>query len=255
MDGTDPGRNAVKTTDTAFDIIESLWDLETATLGRLADRHDVAKSTVHRHLATLVRRGYVVEEDGEYRLSLKFLDVGQFTRGRVEAYRLAKPKVRELADQTDERAQFIVEENGRSVYVHMSSGERAVRTNTYVGKHVPIHASAGGLAVLAHVEPSRVEEIVERRGLPAYTDHTITSREELYDELETVRERGYSVNDQGHIEGLRAIGAPVRGSDGDVVGALSVSGPTNRMRGERFEEDLPSLLLGSANELELNITY
>lgn len=255
MNETNSDRRRVKTVDTAFDLLEALRERSGMTLGGLADRHGIAKSTVHRHLNTLLDRGYVVREGDRYRLSLRFLDMGNSTQTREQAYVLAEPKVEELADRTDERAQFVVEEHGRAVYVHMDSGEYAVKTNTHVGKHNPIHASAGGLAILAHVDRERVEAIVDRRGLERQTDYTITDREELFEELESIRDRGYSINDQGHIAGLRAVGAPVTGSDGDVIGALSVSGPTNRLQGPRLKEELPNLLLGSANELELNIAY
>lgn len=253
MPGAPP--ESVTTLETALDIVEALREREEATLTEIAAERELAKSTVHRHLTTLERRGYVVRENDQFRLSLRFLDVGEFTRRRRTAYRLAEATVAELAERTEERVQFVAEENGRAVYVHMKSGSHAVRTNTYVGKHVDIHASAGGLAVLAHLPERRVEQILERRGLPARTPQTITDREVLFDELEAIRERGYSINDQGHIEGLRAVGVPVSGLEGDVLGALSVSGPIHRMDGARFEEELPSLLLGSANELELNIAY
>lgn len=255
MDRPNAANDRVKTVDTAFDVIEALRELECATLGELADRLDVAKSTAHRHLVTLHDRGYVVRDGNEYHLSLRFLDIGQWTQSRDETYVLAEAKVAELAARTNERVQFVVEENGHAVYVHMEAGEHAVRTNTHIGKHTPIHASAGGLAILAHLDEDRVEEIVATRGLERLTPYTLADRESLFEELETIHDRGYSVNDQGHIQGLRAIGAPVRGPDDDIVGALSISGPTNRMRGERFTDELPSLLLGSANELELNVAY
>jgi len=73
--------------------------------------------------------------------------------------------------------------------------------------------------------------------------------------LETIKERGFSVNDQENLEGLKAIGAPIPGTDERVIGALSVSGPTHRMKDEYFEVELPDLLLGVVNELELNIAY
>lgn len=255
MRGNTDARRRVKTVETAFDLLESLTSLETATLADLAERHELAKSTVHRHLVTLNDRGYVVRDGDEYHLSLRFLDIGTWTRTRRRAYVLAEPTVAKLATRTDERAQFIVEENGRAVYVHMKAGDHAVKTNTHVGKHVPIHTSAGGLAILAHVERERVEEILDARGLDRLTPHTITEREALFEELESVRNRGYSINDQGHIEGLRAIGVPVCSPDDEVIGALSISGPTNRMQGEWFETEVPNLLLGSTNELELNIAY
>lgn len=252
---TDPTGRRVTTVETSLDIVEALWDVERATLGELADHLGLAKSTVHRHLVTLRDRGYVVRDDDQYRLSLRFLDIGRWTQTHERAYDLAESKVAQLAERTDERAQFIVEENGWAVYVHMESGEHAVRTDSHVGKHAPIHASAGGLAILAHVDRERVDEILAERGLEERTPHTITDADELFEVLESIRDRGYSINDQGHIEGLRAIGTPVKGPEGDVIGALSISGPTNRMRGERFEETLPQLLLGSANELELRIAY
>lgn len=248
-------RRRVKTVDTALDLLEALRGHDEMTLGELADRQGVAKSTVHRHLTTLLDRGYVVREGEHYRLSLRFLDMGNSTQTRKRAYVLAEPKVEELAARTDERAQFVVEEHGRAVYVHVESGEHAVKTNTHVGKHSPIHASAGGLAILAHIDRERVESIVDRRGLERQTDYTLTDREELFEELESIRDRGYSINDQGHIAGLRAIGAAVNGPDGEVIGALSVSGPINRLQGPRLREELPNLLLGSTNELELNIAY
>jgi DNA-binding IclR family transcriptional regulator len=130
-----------------------------------------------------------------------------------------------------------------------------VKADSYPGKRVPVHASAAGLAILSKLSTDRVEAIIARHGLEALTSETITDRDDLFDELDRIRERGYSVNDQGTIEGLRAVGAPVTDADGEVIGGLSISGPINRMRGERFEEEFPSLLLGATNELELNIAY
>ena len=100
-----------------------------------------------------------------------------------------------------------------------------------------------------------VFDFVDRHGLSSVTGKTLSTREALKRELRATRERGYSVNDQGIIEGLRAIGAPVTGPDGGVIGGLSISGPIHRMEGERLEEHIPSLLLGATNELELNIAY
>jgi DNA-binding IclR family transcriptional regulator len=74
-------------------------------------------------------------------------------------------------------------------------------------------------------------------------------------ELDQIRQQGYCLNDQELIEGLRAVGAPVQGRNGQVIGAISIAGPTHRLKGDTFESDLPDLLLGTVNELELNIVY
>jgi len=238
-----------------LDVVEYLREHGVATPSTVAAELDMSKSTAHRHLRTLEDREYVVERDDGFHLGLRFLDLGEFTRRCRPEYRLAKEKVVELADEVDERVQFMVEEHGRAVYVHQHSGRRAVEADTHPGKRVPIHASAAGLAILAEPSSTAVDRIVDRHGLPSVTGKTLSTREALKRELRATRERGYSVNDQGIIEGLRAIGAPVTGPDGGVIGGLSISGPIHRMEGERLEEHIPSLLLGATNELELNIAY
>jgi DNA-binding IclR family transcriptional regulator len=87
------------------------------------------------------------------------------------------------------------------------------------------------------------------------TDRTITDEDELFAELDRVRERGYSTNNEENIEGIRAVGVPVMHSEGRPIGALSISGPVHRMKGEWFDREIPDLLLGTTSELQLNIAY
>lgn len=255
MEKQESERGQLKTPKTAFRIIEAIERLDGAGVTELAIDLDLAKSTIHRHLSTLEDIEYLVCEGDTYYVSLKFLQLGEYSRNRKNAYSLARPKLRELAEETGERAQFIVEEHGLAVYVHRKSGPRAVETDSGIGKRVALHATAAGKAILAHMDDERVNTIIKDRGLPALTAYTITERSSLFEELDTVRERGFSVNDQESTDGLRAIGVPVRGSDDDIIGALSVSGPTHRIKGEIYEQTIPRLLLGTANELELNIAY
>lgn len=244
----------VKTTETAFDILERVRDLDGARLTTLARDLDLAKSTVHRHVGTLERRGYLVCNDGVYDLGMRFLKLGTTVQQRRDGYVLAEEKVDELAAETGERAQFLVEENGYAVYVHVARGEHAVRTDPGPGSRIPIHSAAAGKAMLASLPWSRVEEIVAERGLAQQTPATITDRDALRSELESIRQRGYAYNDEESLEGLLAIGAPVETLEGGVLGALSISGPTHRMRG-KIDDRLDELLLGMTNELELNIKY
>ena len=248
-------KSPVKTVDTSFELLEALHDLDGATLSELAEEVGLALSTVHRHLRTLHHRRYVVEEAGEYHVSLRFLELGTYAQTRKRGYRMAKEKVEELAAETDERAQFLVEEHGRAVYVYRETGCHAVKTDPGIGKQIPLHTTSAGKAILAHLPRHRVEEIFDGDRLSALTAHTKTDPDALFEEFEDIRARGYSVNDQENIEGLRAIGVPVKGADGSVLGALSISGPTHRMKGDWFEEELPNLLLGTSNELELNIAH
>lgn len=248
-------RGRVKTVETTLEIVGVLMQHEGARISEVASELGLAKSTAHRHLTTLEELEYVVNEDGVFRPGLRFLQIGEQTRTRRDAFQLAKEKVVALADETEERSQFIVEEYGRGVYVFRGTGSRAVHTDSEIGKRVPIHATAAGKAILASLPEKRVTDIINKRGLSSVTEHTITSEEELREELANIRDRGYSINHEENTIGLRAIGVPVEAGDGTTLGALSVSGPTHRFQGTLFEETLPNLLLGTANELELNIHY
>jgi DNA-binding IclR family transcriptional regulator len=254
-DGHDPSDNTVKTAETLFDIIESVESEDGKTVTSIADELGYAKSTVHRHLTTLAERGYVLKEADQYHVGLRFLALGERARNRDDAYQLAREKVDELAADTNERAQFIVEEHGDAVYIHRALGDHAVRTDPGIGKRIPLHATSAGKAILAHLPEERLLDIVEQTEFSAITDSTITSADRLLEELEGIRERGYSFNRQENIEGLHAVGVPITDGQGEILGALSVSGPSHRLKSDWFEEELPDLLLGAANELELNIAY
>jgi DNA-binding IclR family transcriptional regulator len=120
---------------------------------------------------------------------------------------------------------------------------------------VGLHCTSLGKAILAYLPEERVDEIVDRWGLPARTADTITTREELDAELERIRERGYAQDNGERLSGLRCVAAPITDTDGVAIGAVSVAGPTSRMKGERFESEIPERVQSVANVTEINLTY
>jgi DNA-binding IclR family transcriptional regulator len=245
----------VKSDETLLEIILALKRLEGAGVTEVANEVGVAKSTAHGHLKTLHDYGFVVNEQGRYDLGLRFLDLGESARHRKEEHQLIREKVEELANRTDERAQFVVHEHGYGIYLYRSIGSHAVPTDSRIGKRIHLHDSSAGKAILAHLPQEEVSEILEKRSLSLSTENTITDIDALYEELEVVRERGYAFNIEESTTGLRAVGAPVIGANNEVLGAMSVSGPTHRLKGEWFETEIPEMILGAANEVELNITF
>lgn len=251
----DEVKSGAKTTETTFEVVDALQELDGATIDELSEYLGLAPSTVHRHLTTLRKRSYAVKDGETYDVGLGFLTVGGYAQRRVTAYPVIKEKVDALAEETGDRAQFIVEEHGKRVYLYTEVGQSAVQTGAHVGKRGALHTSAAGKAILANLDRDRVEEIIDRRGLTDPGPNSITDRGELFDVLERVRDRGYAFNRQESTAGVRAVGAAVTDADGEVVGALSVSGPANRMTGEAFTETLPERILGAVNELELHIEH
>lgn len=238
-----------------FTIVEELRKRNGARVSELSTSLDLPKSTVHRHLQTLEELEYVMKTGDIYHIGSQFLFIGTAVRDRETAYAQIKPKIKELATETGERAQFMIEEHGYLSYVYYETGNHAVHTNAQLGKQMPIHATSGGKAILAEMTDEEVSAIIECRGLEKITENTITDNEELYSELQQIREDGVSFNDQEYIDGLRSVSVPVTKPNGQPLGAIGVSGPLNRFRGEFYRQDLPDKLLGITNEIELNIKY
>ncbi|WP_410767336.1 IclR family transcriptional regulator [Haloferax sp. DFSO60] len=243
---------SLKTTVTTLRIIELLKERGGAGVTEIARELDIAPSTAHNHLSTLESQEYAVKEGDKYQLGLRFLGLGNFVRTRNQRFGKAEHYTKVLAEESERRSIFTVEEHGHGVYIYTAPGKHGVWTQSTVGKRVYLHSTASGKAILAHMPEDRVHEIVEQVGLPRETEQTIYDEEDLFSELETIRDRGYSLNAEEQIKGVRAVGAPVMGPEGDVFGALSVAGPSNRMKGEQFET-LTETLLGIAEELELSI--
>lgn len=248
-------KNPVKTTQTTLRVVEALKQLDGAGVTELADHLDLPKSSVHNYLSTLEQEEYVTKDGNTYRVGLRFLDLGSYARHTMPVYEVAKPEVRTLAEETGELANLLVEDHGRGVYIHREAGADAVRVDCYTGVRVYLHSTAMGKAILAHLPESRVHEILDRHGLPEKTEQTITERDALFDELSRIRERGVAFDREERLSGLRCVAVPILSNSSRVEGALSVSGPTSRMQGERFESELPERLRSAANVIELNITY
>jgi len=248
-------KNKVKSVERTFRIVGGLQELDGAGVTELSSHLDLPKSTVHNYLSTLEREAYVVKEDDQYRVGLRFLEHGAFARNQSELFEVARPELDRLAEETGELVNLLVEEHGKGIYLYRTRGENAVRVKEHVGNRVSLHSTALGKAILAHYSDRRLDEIIERHGMPATTDRTVTDREELDEALETVREQGVAFDDEERLSGLRCVAAPVLSNDDRVLGAISVSGPSHRFDGDRFRDELPQRVLETANVLELNVTY
>jgi len=248
-------KNPIKSVRTAFRVIEGLQELGESGVTELADHLDMPKSNVHNYLRTLEEEGFVVRHDGCYRVGIRFLELGATARKRHGLYDEAKPEIDDLAAETGELVNLMVEENGWGLYAYQSTGENGVKVDAHIGTRVYLHSTALGQAILSQFPPETVTRIVRRRGLPQATENTITDPDALGERLETVRRRGFALNDEERLKGLRCVAVPVTADSGEVLGAISVSGPTTRMQGDRFRSDLPARLRQVSNVVELNVTH
>jgi len=250
----EPPKRSVKTATTVFGIIEYLLETGGATVAEIAENQEMARSTVHSHLATLSTLEYVVRKDGTYQLSLKFLNHGMLVRDDLPLTEVAPPIIAELSAKTGEVSWILVEEHGKAVYLLKETGENAVKTRGYVGKRTTMHDIAAGKAILAYLPEQKVADIIDTYGLPRRSENTITDEDALYRELETIRERGYAVNEGETTKKVWAIASPIIWED-SVRGAVGVAGPKQRMSGERFTDSMPEKVLEAADTIELELEY
>jgi DNA-binding IclR family transcriptional regulator len=245
----------IKSIETTFRIIEVLKGVDTAGVTDLAAELDLPKSTVYSHVRTLRDLEYIHKVGEEYQIGCRFLELGERARDRTVIYDHAKQPVDRLAEETGEISGLLIEEHGMGSLIYRSEGERSVKIDTFIGIRFHLHTAALGKAILAHLPAARREEILDERGLPERTPSTITDREVLAEELADIRAEKIAYSDEERTPGIRSVAAPIMSSDGEILGAISIAGPTSRLRGDRFETEYPELLRDAANVIELEITY
>lgn len=247
-------RTGVKSDETMLAVLAALRGAGGKGVTELAGELDVAKSTVHDHLSTMREHGFVVQRGDEYHLGMELFSYGQEVRTDAEVYRAARPVVDDLVAETGEMVWLLTPEQGRMMYLYGRAGETSVDVNTILGSWEYMHCTSGGKAILAHYDEDQVDEVVERHGLPARTANTISERDALAEELETVHEQGYALNLGEDLEGIRAVAVPLLYED-EIHGSIAVAGPAHRLSRERCEGEILDALRASNNDVELNLAY
>lgn len=246
--------NLIQGAQTTLRIVETLRELDGAGITKISEALGLPKSSVHNYLNTLEEMGYVLKEDNQYQLGTRFLRLGAAARNQWAIYKIAKTEVTRLARETTELANLAIEENGEGVYLFRNCGSQSVNVDVHTGSRFAMHVTALGKAMLAHKPKNYVNYVIDEHALERKTENTITTRVELFDELELVREQGVAFDREERINGLHCVAAPI--CDGDTaVGAISIAGPTSRLKGDTFEEEIPKLLRDAANVIELNVTF
>jgi len=246
------GINAVQR---AFAIAEFTMEQGPVTASNVAAHFNIPVSTAHDHLKTLAAQYYLINDDGEYCISTKWLNIAIRDRNDRTIYKAAKEPLDELAEESGEHVTLMVEEGGLGVLLYVVLGEQAVDLTAYSGMRMRLHTVAPGKAILSHLPEDCVSSTVDQFSLKAKTDNTITDRATLDQELEQIRTDGVAFDREERIVGMRSVAAPVLTIEGEVVGAISVYGPKNRMKGDYFTETLPDMILQTKNVIEVNMNY
>jgi len=236
--------------NTTCKIIEEIRKRNGAGVTELADALDVSKSTIHHHLATLEDQNFLRKSKQEYRIGLRFLLYGGHAREEEDTYSTWKEDVDQLADETGNVARLIVENSRYGQTLYQEIGEQIESYPTQVGMMEHLHCTAAGKAFLAALPDADTNMIIDEHGLPEMTENTITNRSELKAELETIRSKGISFDDEEQFQGIRCVASTLTNDKSDLLGAVSVSAPVEQMPENQFREEIPRIINSVVDTVE-----
>jgi len=250
---------AIQTVANALKLLEAFRDGEDLGVTELSRRLDLHKNNVFRLLATLQLHGYVEQrvDSDRYGLGAGCLELGQsFLKSRA-LLRRARALLEEIAAGSGESSHLAVLRDFEVVHLDGIASEQLVGTGSRIGRSLPAHCTALGKVLLGCSNQSLIEEFERARTgtLDARTSATIVDAHKLFDQIRSAAVRGYALDVEECEPGLACVAAPVFGTSGEAVAALSVSGPVFRMDEERMLNELVPMVTGAAERLSSDLGF
>ena len=246
-----PG-GTVQTLDRALGLLRTLATADQATLTELALRTGMAPSTAHRLLTTMERHDVVHfdEETQNWTVGVEAFRFGASFVRRTSVVQAGRQVMRALMEATGETANIAIADDGEVVFISQVEAHEAIRAFFRPGTRAAMHASGIGKALLAEMPRAEVERILQARGLPEFTEHTLSSSGALFDDLERAHARGWAVDNEERNLGMRCLAAPIYNEFGEAVAGISISGPTVRLSDEKLGEFGPLVKRAAAEITE-----
>lgn len=182
------------------------------------------------------------------------LELGSTVQEQLELPKRARPFLVELSELTQEAVNLCVLDDGQVVYVDQVECPQPLRLRSRLGRRAPVHCTAVGKVLLAHLLPAERQRIIEQWGMKAFTRHTITDYRQLEKELATVLTEGLAIDREEHEEGVLCVAAPVRDYTRQVVGAVGVTAPAFRTPPSKLE-DLGLMVKETAHRISEHCGY
>ena len=228
-------KSGVQSVERIFQLIESLAAHPAgAGLQRLAQDTGLAKSTVHRLLASLVSLGYAAQdENGRYRLTLKMFELSSGIVNSMDIMDVAKVHLERLAQRTGEAVHLVIRDGQDIVYIYKTESG-PMRMSSRVGLRSPLYCTGVGKAILATLPADEVVQIWQHTTPQKLTAHTIVEFDALQAQLTEVRTNGYAIDDEENELGVRCVAVAIPGVGGRADSAFSISGLAPYMTPERI---------------------
>ncbi|CAK9890723.1 MULTISPECIES: IclR family transcriptional regulator [Pseudomonas] len=226
----------------------------TLTAPELARRLELPRSTIFRLLTTLETMGFVTRSGNEYRLGMSVLRLGFEYLASLELTELGQPLLARLCDHLNYPSNLVVRDGRSIVYVAKVSPPSVFSSAVNVGTRLPAHATVLGRILLEDLSLAELRELYPEEHLEQHSPCTPKTVLELFDLVQSDRQRGY-VSGEGFFESsISTIAAPVRDHSGRVVAAMGVTIPTVQVAHINFD-GLLGHVRGSADELSRLLNY
>lgn len=224
-------------------------------ISELAKRLAFPKSSTSALVSTLAEEGLLRRTSkGRYKLGWRVIALSQVLLATTDFRTEARPVMESLIARFGETVHLGTIENGQVIYVDKLQGTQAIQVSvTGVGYRLSAHCSGVGKVLLASRSWEEALQIVNCRGMMAYTPHTITTIEALKIELEQVRQQGYACDIEEAVEALCCVAAPIHDRTGEVVAGMSLSVPAYRF--EQYKDQYRLAIIGAARQVSENLGH
>lgn len=248
-------QNIIKSLDRALTLLTTVATSPDTTLTDLARQMDESPATMYRALFTFQKHGFVdVHPDNQtWHIGPEAFRVGSAFLRRTSLIERTRPILRQLMESTGETANLGIEADGHVLFVAQVETHAPIRAFFPPGTKSSAHASGIGKVLLANMGEDQLKRVLSGP-MQAFTDKTLSDKNDLLRDLITIRERGYSVDDEERNIGMRCIAAPIQDVHGTTVAGISVSGPTSRISLDQIDP-LAAKVTAAAREVSEHLGY
>ena len=251
-------QGSVQAVASALKILEVLSATPKCGVSELARTLNCQKGTVFRLLNTLKNEGYITqdEENEKYSLTLKLFKIGSSTVNNLDFNKAALPIITRLSQVSSETIHLCTIENDQLVYIQKIESTYALKVTmlSRIGESTPFYCTGVGKVLLAYQNIEKIQQYIQNTKFQKFTDHTIVDPYDLTLELERIRATGIAHDNEEHELGVKCVAAPIFNQSGNVIAALSISGPSVRMIDEKLKL-MRELVKNAAFEISAKIGY
>lgn len=226
------------------------------TAVELAQSIGVHKTSVYRYLNTLLQGRYIYSDgDARYHLGNKILELSSHLLRRTPLRETAHPFLVKLSADTQMTVHLGVLDRHDIVYIDKIESHRTLPIMSRIGSRAPAYCTALGKACLSGLSTDQLISLLRESPLTRRTPTTITDPIQLLEEIKTVAERAYAIDDGEHEEGIKCCAAPLKGYGGDVVGAVSLTGLSRELDGSKELMKTIAVITKTATEISRALGY